>query len=278
MGAIMGPKGHCPRKEAGLMELEQLAAKAGQVVQEAGKLIQSIPRPQVYTKEGHANFVTEADMASQKFLIEHLAPLLPQAHFFAEEQEDNRLAPGWNWIIDPIDGTTNFIRDYRASTISVGLIQDGVGMMGLVLDPYRGELFSAIRGQGAFCNGEAIHAADVPTSSALVAFGTAPYYQELKAATFAMAQEVALSCGDLRRSGSAALDLCHLAMGRLDGFFELRLSPWDYAGSSVILREAGAVIGSAPGQEFSYQQPQVILAGAPKVHALLEEIARKHCP
>lgn len=259
------------------MELEQLAAKASEIVQEAGKLILSIPRPKIYTKEGHANFVTEADMASQKFLIERLTSLLPQAHFFAEEQEDNQLAPGWNWIIDPIDGTTNFIRDYKASSISVGLVKDGEGMLGLVLDPYRQELFSGIRGQGAFCNGEPIHTADVPVENALVAFGTAPYYQELKEATFSMAKEVCVHCGDLRRSGSAALDLCHVAMGRMDGFFELRLSPWDYAGSSVILQEAGALIGTAPGREFSYQQPQAILAGAPKVYALLEEIAGKHC-
>ena len=274
----MSPEGRWPGKGRWIMELEQLAAKVSEIVQEAGNLIKSIPRPQVYTKEGHANFVTEADMASQKFLIEHLTPLLPDAYFFAEEKEDNQLAPGWNWIIDPIDGTTNFIRDYKASTISVGLVKDGEGVLGLVLDPYRGELFTGIRGQGAFCNGTPIHVADVPTANALIAFGTAPYYQELKEATFAMAKEAAVRCGDLRRSGSAALDLCHVAMGRMDGFFELRLSPWDYAGSSVILREAGALIGTAPGREFSYQKPQTILAGAPKVYSVLEEIAGKHCP
>ena len=116
------------------MELEQLAQQAIAIVKQAGELICSIPRPHVYTKEGHANFVTEADMASQRFLIERLSPLLPEAHFFAEEQEENKMAPGWNWVIDPIDGTTNFIRGYRPSSISVGLVQDGQGVMGLVLD------------------------------------------------------------------------------------------------------------------------------------------------
>ena len=80
------------------MELEQLAQQAIAIVKQAGELIRSIPRPHVYTKEGHANFVTEADMASQRFLIEHLSPLLPEAHFFAEEQEENKMAPGWNWV------------------------------------------------------------------------------------------------------------------------------------------------------------------------------------
>ena len=207
------------------MELEQLAQQAIAIVKQAGELIRSIPRPHVYTKEGHANFVTEADMASQRFLIERLSPLLPEAHFFAEEQEENKMAPGWNWVIDPIDGTTNFIRGYRPSSISVGLVKDGVGMLGIVLDPFAGELFSAVKGGGAFRNGEPIHVADIPLENALVAFGTAPYYQELKDATFAVAKELGVRCGDLRRSGSAAVDLCHLAAGQLDGFFELRLSP-----------------------------------------------------
>ena len=156
------------------MELEQLAQQAIAIVKQAGELIRSIPRPHVYTKEGHANFVTEADMASQRFLIEHLSPLLPEAHFFAEEQEENKMAPGWNWVIDPIDGTTNFIRGYRPSSISVGLVKDGVGMLGIVLDPFAGELFSAVKGGGAFRNGEPIHVADIPLENALVAFGTAP--------------------------------------------------------------------------------------------------------
>lgn len=258
------------------MELEQLATQVSVIVKEAGALIQSIPRPQVYTKEGHANFVTEADVASQKYLLEHLASLLPEAHFFAEEQEEHQLAPGWNWIIDPIDGTTNFIRNCHASTISVGLVKDGQGKLGLVLDPYRDELFLGIQGKGAFRNGEPIHVSEVPPQNALIAFGTAPYYEELNEATFALAKELCLRCGDLRRSGSAALDLCHLAAGCFDGFFELRLSPWDYAASSVILQEAGALIGTVPGKEFNYQAPQPILAGTKELFPILQEAAGRH--
>ena len=135
------------------MELQALALQAGAVLREAGELIRSIPHPAVTSKEGHANFVTEADVASQTFLLERLGPLFPQARFFAEEQEEHQLAPGWNWIVDPIDGTTNFIRRYRPSAISAGLVKDGEGMLGLVYDPWADELFSAVRGQGAFCTG-----------------------------------------------------------------------------------------------------------------------------
>ena len=264
------------------MDLEQLARQAADSVRQAGELIQSIPRPQVYTKEGHANFVTEADMASQKFLIQQLSPLLPEAHFFAEEQEENTMAPGWNWVIDPIDGTSNFIRGYRPSSISVGLVKDGQPMMGLVLDPFAGELFSAVKGGGAFCNGQPIHTQETPVESALIVFGTAPYYRgrpeerHMVDATFSMAKELFLRCGDLRRSGSAAVDLCRVAAGRCDGFFELCLSPWDYAAGAVILQEAGAVIGTLPGQPFRYDQKQAILAGTKTLYPLLEQLAGKY--
>ncbi len=258
------------------MELTELVTQVEPILREAGTLIRSIPHPAVYSKEGHANFVTEADMASQKFLMEHLAPLLPDAHFFAEEQEKNTLAPGWNWIIDPIDGTTNFIRRYRPSAISVGLIRDGEGKLGLVYDPWSGELFSAVQGHGAFCNGEPIHAAQVPLENAIFIFGTAPYNREKVDASFAMAKELSLRCGDLRRCGSAALDLCYIAAGRCDGFFEAILSPWDYAAASVILEEAGAKIGTVPGKVFSYGEKQPILAGTPDMFALLQEVSSHH--
>ena len=241
------------------MELEQLAAQASQVMKEAGAVIRAIPRPKVYTKEGHANFVTEGDVASQNYLMEHLSPLLPEAHFFAEEQEENQLAPGYNWVIDPIDGTTNFIRGYQSWCISVGLVLDGEGLLGLVLNLASGDLYSGIRGKGAFRNGEPIHVADVPPENALVVFGTSPYYPELADTTFAM-----------------ALDLCHLAAGCCDGFFELRLSPWDYAAGSVILREAGGLIGTAPGKGFRYDEKQPILAGTPQVYPLLVQGIRRY--
>ena len=129
-------------------------------------------------------------------------------------------------------------------------------MLGIVLDPFAGELFSAVKGGGPSATGSPSTWRTSPWKTPLSAFGTAPYYQELKDATFAVAKELGVRCGDLRRSGSAAVDLCHLAAGQLDGFFELRLSPWDYAASTVILQEAGAVTGTAPGQAFTFEEKQ----------------------
>lgn len=250
------------------MDLQQLAKAAEAVLREDGAMVRSLPHPKIYTKEGHANFVTEADLASQQFLFQRLEPLLPGAHFFAEEQKEHKMEPGYNWVIDPIDGTTNFMRGYHPWAISVGLVRDGEGVLGLVLDPRTGELFSAVKGQGAFCDGEQIRASAMPLENALVVCGTAPYRRDLADPTFAAMKSVFLRCGDVRRSGSAALDLCYVAAGRADGFFEGVLSPWDYAAASVILREAGATIGPA----LQFQRPQPIAAGNQDVYPALEEL------
>ncbi len=257
------------------MDLQRLMQEAAGIVREAGALVRSLRHPQVYTKEGHANFVTEADIASQKFLLEKLGELLPEAHFFAEEQAQNKLEPGLNWIIDPIDGTTNFMRGYRPCAISVGLVQNGTGVMGLVYDLWAGELFSAVKGGGAFCDGQSIRCGEVPLENALIAFGSSPYYRERAEATFAAVQEVFLLCGDVRRSGSAALDLCYVAAGRSDGFFEAILSPWDFCAASVILEEAGARAGSLEGP-LGYEKGMAVIAGSPAVYGTLAEIARRH--
>ena len=257
------------------MELKRVLEGARQAIVETGNLVRGMAHPQVYTKEGHANFVTEADIAAQNFLLEKLQPLLPEGHFFAEEQEQNTLRPGYNWIIDPIDGTTNFMRGYRPSAISVGLVEDGIGVLGLVYDLWAGELFSAVKGQGAFCNDAPIRVAEVSMENALIVFGTSPYYRKRAAATFAAAQAVFLRCGDVRRSGSAALDLCFVAAGRCDGFFESILSPWDFCAASVILQEAGALIGTLGQRTFGYGEAMPIVAGSPAVFEDLSAVVGK---
>ncbi len=259
-----------------MKKLENISRQAEKIIREAGDLVRNLCHPKVYSKEGHANFVTEADLASQRFLLDHLAPLLPQAHFFAEEQKENHLHAGFNWIIDPIDGTTNFMRGYRPCAISVGLVENGVAVMGLVYDIWSKELFSAVQGCGAFCEGERIHATQVPFENSLIVFGTSPYYRERAVATFGAVKETFLQCGDVRRSGSAAIDLCNVAAGRCDGFFESRLSPWDYCAASVILKEAGALVGGLAGQSLHYHMPMPVVAGNHEVFEKLQQIVGKY--
>ena len=133
----------------------------------------------VDAKEGKANFVTSYDKSIQKELRKRLLAELPQAAFVGEEDEaHDSVSEGYAFIVDPIDGTTNFMKDYHASSISVGLTKDGERIAGVVYNPYLEEMFYAQKGMGAYCNGQPIHVSEEPLSNALVIFGTAPYYEE----------------------------------------------------------------------------------------------------
>lgn len=195
------------------------------------------------SKTGHANFVTEYDTRVQRELFSQLSKIVPEAGFMGEEEDAGSFTDnGFLFIIDPIDGTTNFIKNYHASCISVGLLKDGEPFLGVVYNPYRRELFTAERGKGAYLNREPIHVSPEPLSNGLLLFGTSPYYEELWKPAFKIAREYFSKTLDLRRSGSAAIDLCDIACGRAELFFDLKLSPWDYAAGSLIVTEAGGCI------------------------------------
>ena len=146
-----------------------------QAVRDAGKVMLSFAHPDVYTKEGHANFVTQGDLAVQKFLLPRLQEICPESVFFAEEKENDPLTDRPTWVVDPIDGTFNYMRGRGCSSISAALLVGQEPVLGVVLNPYRDELFSAEKGKGAFLNGTAVHVADTPFERAMVGFGTSPY-------------------------------------------------------------------------------------------------------
>ena len=187
------------------------------LVRECGQLVKGADRRhlRIDTKDGRANFVTEYDKKVQERLRTELLELVPDAHFIGEEGTTQKFRPsGKFFIVDPIDGTTNFIKDYRTSCISVGLVVDGLAELGVIFNPYTDEMFSAIRGGGAFCNGDRLHVSSDPLENALVIFGTSPYREDLTDRTFRMACAYFKKAIDVRRSGSAALDLCMIAAGR----------------------------------------------------------------
>lgn len=227
----------------------------------------------VESKEGHANFVTAYDKKNQELLRDRLLALLPEAKFLGEEDEDSpSLKEGWSFVVDPIDGTTNFIKDYQASSVSVCLAWEGEPIIGVVCNPYLAETFWAVKGEGAFLikdlredftlpiRGKRIHCSPHPLSQGLVLFGTSPYRPQLAKKTFEMAYDYFQKALDLRRSGSAALDLCSIACGRAEVFFELILSPWDYAAGSLIVQEAGGKVTGLSGEPVSLSHPMGILA------------------
>lgn len=207
-------------------------------------------------KAGHANFVTSYDKKIQEELQKRLLHWMPEAVFVGEEEDIHAsIEKGYAFIVDPIDGTTNFIKDYHASCISVGLTKDGKQEAGIVYNPYLDEMFIAVRGKGAYLNGKRIHVSGASLENGIVLFGTSPYYEELSEKSFQLAYSYFRKSLDVRRSGSAALDLCSIACGRAELYFELRLSPWDYAAGSLIVEEAGGIVTTMEGEPVTLDRP-----------------------
>lgn len=231
-------------QEQGILSLIR---RAGAVIVEASSRLAT---GDVTSKEGSANYVTVYDVQVQRMLEQGIAEIVPGCSFLAEEEgeDQNTVGDGWTFVIDPIDGTANFIRNYHRSAISVGALYAGELVWGAVYNPYTDEMFHAGKGRGAYLNGKPISVSHRPLGEAIVVMGTSPYYRaELGERTMAVTKALFMQCDDIRRSGSAALDLCEVASGRMDAFFELRLSPWDFMAGCLMIQEAGGWITTVSG-------------------------------
>ena len=239
-----------------LNEIIVAAKECGQVMLQADRNNFGIK-----DKAGKANFVTAYDCKIQEMLQIKLAQILPEAEFLGEEEDCriNRKAE-YIFVVDPIDGTTNFIKDYHMSCVSIGLIRNGKRYLGVVHNPYLDETFSAISGEGAYMNGNAIHVSSDDLENGVVLFGSSPYNTDLAKASFELAYEYFQKCLDIRRSGSAALDLCSIASGRAELYFELILSPWDFAAGALIVEEAGGIVTTVEGDALSCLEKSSVLA------------------
>lgn len=243
--------------------MEKLVNEIILLVKKCGRVILNADREKmaINMKSGIADLVTEYDTKIQEQLFAGLKKILPEAEFIGEEGASTTLSSeGYAFVVDPIDGTTNFIKDYHYSAISVALLKDGEPEAGVVYNPYLDEAFCAIKGQGAFCNGKQIKVSEAPLSNALVLFGTSPYDKKLSEKTFQLAAQYLSQGLDLRRSGSAALDLCAVAAGRAELYFELQVSPWDFAAGKLIVEEAGGVVTTVDGELLSFHNKTSILA------------------
>ncbi len=250
-----------------LMKLEPIVRKAGAMMLDAGK-------PAVHTKEGHFNFVTETDMQVQEYLREQLLTLLPGSVLFSEEQDNRLLTTESTWVVDPIDGTVNYMRGRRFSCVSVALLKGKIPVLAMVYDPFSDELFTARRGQGSLLNGKPIHVSNYPFEHALITIGTTPYDTDLADLGMRIAHRMLTEGGDLRRSGSAALDLCWVACGRTELFYELKLSPWDYAAGALIAEEAGAKVCDPMGDPVDFGLPARLVASNPQCAQQAVQILR----
>ncbi len=244
------------------------------ITKSAGNIMVEAKRPEIMEKAGHANFCTETDEKIQQYLIQALSAVLPEASFLGEEDGQDvftsKMSSGYCFVIDPIDGTSNFIFSYRPSVVSVALLKDGMPYMAVIFNPYDDMLFSAVKGQGAYMNGERIECSDTPLSDSLAVFGTAPYYTELQERTFEIAKNLLPLCVDLRRSGTAAWDMCCVAMGRCSLYFELKIQLWDYAAAALVASEAGCTVTDDIGNPLSYKGPTSVICRARGVKEIPE--------
>lgn len=224
------------------------------------------------TVKGAADYVTKVDVAVQEYMRKGLKNITPGVILLAEEQENNHLdASKSYWILDPIDGTTNLIHDYRMSAVSLGLYEQGRITFAVVYNPFTEETFHAVRGQGAFLNGKPIHVSHrAAFDTCIISLGSSPYEKDKAAMLFPIFQSIFMETADFRRSASAALDLCYVAAGRIDGYFEFNLKPWDYAAGSLVIEEAGGRITDWSGNKLSYLYNSSVISCTPEIYEKLK--------
>ncbi len=225
--------------------------------------------------KGSLDFVTNIDIAVSNYLKAELKKIAPDVDFFCEE-EKGALSDDC-WILDPIDGTTNLVYDYRMSAVSLAHCKNGEVLFGAVYNPFTDELFSAIKDEGAFYNGDQkISVSNREMKDALIEFGINCAHKDKVNENFLIAKEIFENCVDIRRVSSAALDLCYISIGRLDGYFEGVLKPWDIAAGSLILTEAGGLITDYYGNAVEFSKPTSVIAGNRNVHPKIKEIVNKY--
>ncbi len=244
-----------------LNRIIEAVKSAGEIYKSAGNDIRGLG---VEEKGSAVNLVTRYDKMIQDHLERKLLEIIPEASFLDEEGDSNKkLTDGYCFIIDPIDGTTNFIKGYQHSAISVGLAKDKELIMGVVLDPDLDNIYYAEKGKGAYLNGKRINVGSCDMEHSLVLFGTCPYEHELAHKTFELTEKIFYKAIEIRRGGSAALDICYVACGKADLYYELILRPWDWAGATLILQEAGGVAFTVDGQPLNPNEIKSYLCGNP---------------
>ena len=224
--------------------------------------------------KGEINMVTEMDRLSEKTVVATILKAFPGHGILAEEGSRVESSSGFLWIIDPLDGTTNYAHGYPSFSISIGLQRNGEIMLGVVYDPMRNELFSAVKGAGSQLNSRpiAVSRSDVLIRS-LLATGF-PYDRVLsRENNLNFFNALIMVSQEVRRSGAASLDLCNLAAGRLDGYWELKLHPWDVTAGSLIVQEAGGKVSDFSGTRFSIHDTEIIASNG-MIHDQMLDVIR----
>lgn len=260
-----------------LTEFDSLTTIAVQAARQGGAILLDYAKKgfHVHQKDQAINLVTEADLRSEEAVIETIRRAFPHHQILSEEQglQDIPTHP-IKWIIDPLDGTTNFAHGFPMYNVSIGVEYEGACVLGVVYDPTRNELFLAQKGKGATLNGTPIHVSTTPKlNEALLVTGFAYDVHTAKDNNLKEFCAFTVRARGMRRTGTAAIDLCYIACGRFDGFWELQLNPWDTAAGKVILEEAGGKITNYEGDPYSIYGDTIIATNT-HIHPEMVEVLK----
>ena len=220
-----------------------------------------------------ADLVTDADLASQHIIQQIVATAFPDHEFLGEEQEysqpdDERPC----WVVDPLDGTTNYVHGYPQFAVSVAVVQHGLPHAGVIYDPLRDECFCAVRNEGAWLNQQPLACSTTEELAAALVGASLPYGVKRDSPDLVALCDVAEHCRGVRRTGSAALNLAYLAAGRQDGYWAHEIKPWDVAAGVLLVEEAGGVVTGAGGEPFDLWNPHFLACATTQLHGQLKPL------
>lgn len=246
----------------------QAALKAGEILNKNRGRVKSV------NYKGKINIVTEIDLLSERAILRIIKKNFPDHSILTEESREQETGSEYKWIIDPLDGTTNYAHDFPSYCVSIALEKKGKVILGVVYNPLLDELFTVELGKGAFLNNRRIYVSSTRNlSKSFLATGFPYDIRESKITNLDHFANFAVRSLAIRRAGSAALDLCYLAMGRFDGFWELKLSPWDTAAATLLVKEAGGKVTNFEGKKYSIYSKH-LLATNGRIHQQMIKVLK----
>lgn len=241
--------------------MENILKQVIDLVKEASLIITN--QFEVHHKGHKENYVTSIDLKVQSFLNQSLIKIIDGSVVYGEENETNELFDN-TWIVDPIDGTANLVHGVPNFAISIGLYQMGEIVLGVVYSPHTNEMYHAIKGHGSYLNGKKLQVSNKPFGKSLFCTSMSIYDKSNAPVCFDIIKEVYDKCSDVRRFGSCALELCYLAAGRVELYFEYNVNPWDFSGGLIILSEAGGFYGTIHQNQITFDQGIPLIAANTK--------------
>jgi len=240
--------------------LKQIYHTALSAADKAAEVImQSYLLPKITEFKGRTDLVTETDKRSEAIIIEEIQKFFPDHNILAEESGAQQNNSEYEWVIDPLDGTTNFVHGYPSFGVAIGVTCKNDVICGIVKELPANNTYSAVQGEGAFCNGKPINVSNVPDlETSLLVTGFSYNHDEKWLRNHELFKEFVDITQGVRRLGAAAIDLCHVASGKVDGFWEFDLKPWDTCAGVLIVREAGGIVTKMDGNEYKLNKPQLL--------------------